>query len=122
MLRFISVIGASLWLWAGCVTNKEQVPTVDLTADTAAKASEHHDVWFKGTVEQAFEAARENDRPIFIYWGAVWCPPCNELKSEVFSKVRFAELMVSSRTVHSQRAYPWAAGLSPDAISNRAKR
>ena len=36
--------------------------------------------------------------------------------------IRFAELMVSSKTVHSQLAYPWAPGLSPEAVSNRAQR
>ncbi|HWP57629.1 MAG TPA: aspartate/glutamate racemase family protein [Candidatus Acidoferrales bacterium] len=36
--------------------------------------------------------------------------------------IRFAELMVSSKTVHSQKSYPWAAGLSPEAVSNRASR
>ena len=36
--------------------------------------------------------------------------------------IRFAELMVSSKTVHSQRAYPWAPGLNPEAVSNRASR
>jgi allantoin racemase len=36
--------------------------------------------------------------------------------------IRFAELMVSSKTVHSQTAYPWAPGLGPDAVSNRAAR
>jgi hypothetical protein len=36
--------------------------------------------------------------------------------------IRFAELMVSSKTVHSQRAYPWAPGLVPEAVSNRASR
>jgi len=34
--------------------------------------------------------------------------------------IRFAELMVSSKITHSQRAYPWAPGLAPEAVSNRA--
>jgi allantoin racemase len=34
--------------------------------------------------------------------------------------IRFAELMASSKTVHSQRAYPWAPGLTAEAVSNRA--
>jgi len=34
--------------------------------------------------------------------------------------IRFAELMVSSKTIHSQKAYPWAPGLSPDAVAKRA--
>jgi hypothetical protein len=34
--------------------------------------------------------------------------------------IRFAELMVSSKTMHSLKAYPWAPGLRADAVSKRA--
>jgi Asp/Glu/hydantoin racemase len=34
--------------------------------------------------------------------------------------IRFAELMVNTKTAHSQKAYPWSPGLSPDAVSKRA--
>ncbi len=53
----------------------------------------HAELWFKGTVEQAFEKARQDNSLVFLYWGAVWCPPCNELKANVFSKPQFVELM-----------------------------
>ncbi|MGH7843918.1 MAG: aspartate/glutamate racemase family protein [Candidatus Binatia bacterium] len=33
--------------------------------------------------------------------------------------IRFAELMASTRTVHSLKAYPCAPGLTPDAVSKR---
>jgi allantoin racemase len=33
--------------------------------------------------------------------------------------IRFAELMASTKTVHSMKAYPCAPGLSADAVSNR---
>lgn len=36
--------------------------------------------------------------------------------------IRFAELMVSGKMTHSQKAYPWSAGLSPDDVSRRAAR
>ena len=35
--------------------------------------------------------------------------------------VRLAELMVIARTSHSQKAYPWSAGLTPSAVSQRSK-
>jgi allantoin racemase len=35
--------------------------------------------------------------------------------------VRFAELMVSAKVSHSQKAYPWSAGLNPEAVSRRSK-
>jgi len=35
--------------------------------------------------------------------------------------VRLVELMVSAKTSHSQKAYPWSAGLTPSAVSQRSK-
>jgi allantoin racemase len=34
--------------------------------------------------------------------------------------IRFAELMVSAKMTHSQMAYPYAAGLTPEAVSRRS--
>lgn len=63
---------------------------------SAATNAEHHQVgapWFDGTPEQAFVRAKQDGVPIFLYWGAVWCPPCNELKTQVFNKPQFADLV-----------------------------
>lgn len=49
--------------------------------------------WFAGSVDQAFKEAHARQVPIFIYWGAVWCPPCNEVKSQIFSQKAFPDLM-----------------------------
>jgi hypothetical protein len=35
--------------------------------------------------------------------------------------VKFAELMVSAKISQSQKAYPWSAGLNPEAVSQRSK-
>lgn len=48
--------------------------------------------WFGGTVEQACEESKKTRKPILLYWGAVWCPPCNQLKRQVFAHPRFLEL------------------------------
>ncbi len=53
------------------------------------------EVWFKGNVDEAFKIAKKDKKMVFLYWGAVWCPPCNELKQQIFSKPRFAELMTN---------------------------
>ena len=45
--------------------------------------------WFEGGVAEAFEAARAANKPVFLYWGAKWCPPCQQLKSSVFSRADF---------------------------------
>lgn len=42
-------------------------------------------------VEAAFAEARTRARPVFLYWGAVWCPPCNQVKSTIFTRGDFIE-------------------------------
>jgi thioredoxin-related protein len=86
--------------------------------------------WFDGSVEQAFEFARANDKPIFLYWGAAWCPPCHEIKATVFRSREFIErsrlfvpVYLDGDTDNAQelgerfglRGYPTMIVFSPDA-------
>ena len=57
-------------------------------------------LWFQGSLEKAFETARSTNKPLLLYWGAVWCPPCNELKAQVFSHPEFASLTKSMIPVY----------------------
>ncbi len=56
-----------------------------------AAAAEPAIAWYSGSVESAFAAARAQNKPVFLYWGAKWCPPCHELKATVFSRPDFIE-------------------------------
>ena len=40
--------------------------------------------WQKGDVKSALALALKEQKPLFIYWGAVWCPPCNQIKKTIF--------------------------------------
>jgi len=48
--------------------------------------------WHEGSVQSAFKLAKERSRPLFLYWGALWCPPCNQMKKNVFSKKEFKKV------------------------------
>ena len=47
--------------------------------------------WFAGSVDEAFAAATAQHKLVFLYWGAVWCPPCHDLKAHVFSRRDFQD-------------------------------
>ena len=74
------------------------------------------DLWYNGSVEDAFKKAKKQEKPIFLYWGAVWCPPCNEIKSQVFSKPRFKAVMKPFVSVYldgdTDRAQVWGEKLN----------
>jgi thiol-disulfide isomerase/thioredoxin/uncharacterized protein (UPF0147 family) len=56
--------------------------------------------WFEGDVNAAFELARTTNKPVFLYWGAKWCPPCQQLKSSVFLRSDFIEKSKEFVAVH----------------------
>lgn len=45
--------------------------------------------WLGGSLAEAQALARSQQRPLFLYWGAAWCPPCNRVKSEIFARDEF---------------------------------
>jgi thiol-disulfide isomerase/thioredoxin len=47
--------------------------------------------WQAGDVDAAFALARSSNKPLFLYWGAAWCPPCNQVKATIFKRQDFIE-------------------------------
>ena len=42
-------------------------------------------------VDAAVVRARRESKPVFVYWGAKWCPPCNQLQATLFNRQDFIE-------------------------------
>lgn len=81
----ISVAVTALLLQA-CSKAPEPVAQVTGHASTVA--------WTKpdgANIDAIFAQAKASNKPVFLYWGAVWCPPCNQVKATVFNRQDFIE-------------------------------
>ncbi len=74
---------------AACAPEPAREAEPSLPAQTAAGAHGDGIAWFAGTTEEAFAAAAAQGRPLFLYWGAEWCPPCHYLKDKIFRQPEF---------------------------------
>jgi thioredoxin-related protein len=62
-------------------------------------------------IDKAFAGAKAQNKPVLLYWGAVWCPPCNQLKATLFNRQDFAEQSKSFVAVHLDGDAPGAQKL-----------
>lgn len=74
----------------------------DANAQTTTVIDWHHDV------DAAFAQARASVRPLFLYWGAGWCPPCNRIKAALLSQPAFAALAPAFLSLHIDGDAPGA--------------
>lgn len=75
---------------SACAPAAAPVPAAH--AADAAPAAATAIAWRHGDVDDAFSEAAESGRPVLLYWGAVWCPPCNQLKAGLFKDPAFIAL------------------------------
>jgi len=69
----------------------EAAPSVPAVASAAPAAHDDAIAWRRDDVDAAFAEAKAAKKPVFLYWGAAWCPPCNQMKATLFNKREFVE-------------------------------
>ena len=82
---FIAVVA----LVSACSKTPEAAPEPAATTVPAGVA------WIRpqtvADVDRAFDDAKTKNQPVFLFWTAVWCPPCNQVKSTIFTRPEFIE-------------------------------
>ncbi|MCB0386406.1 MAG: thioredoxin family protein, partial [Bdellovibrionales bacterium] len=72
--------------------------------------------WRKEGMDVALAEAKKTNRPLFVYWGAVWCPPCNVIKAKVFPHPEFKSALSSFIPVYldgdTESAQSWGEKLN----------
>jgi thiol-disulfide isomerase/thioredoxin len=97
--RVLTVAALAAFTIVACKKRDPVPPEPTAAAATARPAGEadsgYHPgegiEWFEGGVDAAFARAKAEGKPVFLYWGAEWCPPCHELKASVFSRPDFQQ-------------------------------
>lgn len=93
MKHLLAILLLSSFLVACSDSEPGANPEAGQTSSTANQSpdpdAELEIAWFDGSVEAAFAQAKQDNRPLYLYWGAVWCPPCEELKHTVFKSPSF---------------------------------
>ena len=96
------VVAAALAL-AACSKSPDPAASAAQTAAAPAAAKAPQDgadsadgiAWTKASsdadIDAAFATARAESKPVFLYWGAKWCPPCNQVQATLFNRQDFIE-------------------------------
>lgn len=84
---------ALTWLAAAALLSACSQQSTDGPAATDANTSKSQAAlainWQYGQVNEALTRAKDQDKPVLLYWGAQWCPPCMQLKSTLFKQPDF---------------------------------
>ena len=99
MNRSAPILCAALAVAALAACSKRDAPPAappaSAASTTQAAPADAGIAWVRAAtdveVDAAFARARSEGKPVFVYWGAKWCPPCNQLQATLFNRQDFIE-------------------------------
>lgn len=76
-------------LAAACTKTQEPAPATVAAAPAESQAIAWVRTNTTADIDSAFARAKADKKPVFLFWTAQWCPPCNHVKSMVFTRDDF---------------------------------
>lgn len=107
-------------LAAGCSKRASEPAAASAPVSASAPTAKHAPAdggidWQRAAgdaeVDAAFARAKAESKPVFVYWGAKWCPPCNQLQATLFNRQDFIERSRSFVAVYVDGDQPGAQKL-----------
>lgn len=80
----MALIIATLLALAAC---QDRNPVEQGASDTPQAGID----WYYGDIDTAFAMARQENRPLFMFWSAEWCPDCAQVKGTIFNQRSFID-------------------------------
>ncbi|RLQ20682.1 DUF255 domain-containing protein [Seongchinamella sediminis] len=94
-IRFLVPVLLLPLMLGACSEAPDSAPTPGAETTSQAPpqtASAREIAWFEGSLDEAFTAAKAGDKPLFVYWGAQWCPYCKYLQATIFVRDEFISI------------------------------
>ena len=105
-------------LVSACSKAPESAPPTAAATQPKLAAAQVDDgiAWQTADVDAVFAKASADGKPVFLYWGAKWCPPCNQVKATIFNRQDFIE-----RSRHFVPVYVDGDGPNAQRLGSRFK-
>ena len=84
-----TILIAIAFVFAAACTKSPELATKADTAATKPASIAWVNTQTTSDIDSAFAKAIADKKPVFLFWTAAWCPPCNHVKSTIFTRDDF---------------------------------
>ena len=88
-MKPILTLAIACAFFATACTKSPEPPTKAASAAPKPTSIDWVNTKTTSDIDSAFSRATADKKPVFLFWTAAWCPPCNHVKSTIFTHDEF---------------------------------